>query len=234
MKGIIMKIKNTFLLFALYSSLSLNAVELEKEPRNPEEPATGKIIKSVVTMETIMAPLIAFASNPGLIAGPGLLTATLTGAISGSVDGIIFAAVGRSFGKKNKLTAQEVIKPLKIMLGVGGAISFVDLVLNPIVAINAHEYGTSTNPAITSTSESTIAITYKDSAGKVLRSTNGTKIYGSWYLQERALYASHLKALMALSLAGYFIYKRLAISAENRKKEKELIAKTVITQPLCA
>ena len=229
-----MKIKNTFLLLALYSSLSLNAAELEKQPRNPEEPATGKIIKSVIKMETIMAPLIAFASNPGLIAGPGLLTATVAGAVSGSVDGIIFAAVARSFGKKNKLTAQEVIKPLKILLGIGGAITFVDLVLNPIVFINTDCYGTSTNPAITNTSKSTIAITYKDSVGKELKTRNGNKLFGNWYLQERALYATNVKSMLALSLAGYFIYKRLAISAENRKKEKELITKALTKKPLAA
>lgn len=244
MKGIIMKIKNTFLLLTLCSSLALNAAELKKQPRNPEEPATGKIITSAVQMEAIAGPLAAFASNPAALLDPVTAVAyvvfgALGGSILGLVEGTTFATVSRAFGTKSKLTVEEVMEPLAGAIAATSAVGVVDGILNPIVTFTLDK--TPKNVTVTPTSEKKVLITYKDPKTGVESNTNGTSFELNlndkkivYITQDRTPYGMYARATVWLSLAGYLIYKRHAISAENRKKEKELITKKLTAKPVSA
>ena len=242
-----MKIKNTFLILTLCSSLALNAAELKKQPRNPEEPATGEIIKSAVKMEAIAAPLALFATNPSAIFSPVTAIAyglggALGGSILGLIEGTTFATISRAFGTKSKLTIDEVIEPLAVAIGTTSAISVVDKVLNPVITFELNN--PPKNATVSETKQGQVIITYKDPVTGVELSTknaatlkltseiNGDKQEKTYIIQDRTPYGMYAKAAVWLSLAGYLIYKRHAISAENRKKQKELITKKLTKKPL--
>lgn len=254
-----MKIKNTFLLLTLCSSLALNAAELKKQPRNPEEPATGEIITSAVQMEAIAAPLAAFASNPAALLDPVtavgyVVFGALGGSILGLVEGTTFATVSRAFGTKSKLTVEEVMEPLAVAIATTSAVGVVDTLLNPVVSFTLDETpkNTTVTPKEVLTSYKNpktgiqlttqkVLITYKDPKTGVESTTNGTRSEltlndekSAQIIQDRTPYGTYAKAAVWLSLAGYLIYKRHAISAENRKKEKELITKALTKKPLAA
>ncbi len=259
MKGIIMKIKNTFLLLTLCSSLALNAAALKKQPRNPEEHATGEIITSAVQMEAIAGPLAAFASNPAALLDPVtaveyVVFGALGGSILGLVEGTTFATVSRAFGTKSKLTVEEVMEPLAAAIAAISAVGVVDSILNPVVTftldktpknttVTPKEVLTSCKNPKTGVELATqkVLITYKDPKTGFELATNGTRYEltlndakSVQIIQDRTPYGMYARATVWLSLAGYLIYKRYAISAENRKKEKELITKKLTAKTVSA